>query len=83
MKKAFWVYYIAADDQVMIAGSVNPWARLREIRATHQTAELIAMEPGTKDLVTARRGQFSHLATVGGWFACRGELAVHLSIVAS
>lgn len=72
-----WVYYIRINGRIKIGYTAN----LRQ-RSRHYPpgSELLAAEPGTRDLERRRHQQFSRdLAQGREWFAESDRLAAHIS----
>lgn len=67
------VYYIRWADRVKIGTSANPQQRL----ATLWHDEILAFEPGGRDLEQARHTQFADLREGGEWFSADPRLLQH------
>lgn len=71
------VYYLRFDARVKIGTSVRPRQRLAAIR--HD--ELLAFEPGGRDLEQQRHREFAEFREGGEWFTLRGAVAAHIDIL--
>jgi hypothetical protein len=71
-----YIYYVGDTEArtVKIAFSKNPWSRLSDLRATHPTIELLAVEKGTGRDEKKRHSEFAALRTKGEWFRRSPEL---------
>lgn len=72
------VYYVRWNERIKIGTSAQPRQRLAAIR--HH--ELLAFEPGGRDVEHARHLQFAHLREGGEWFRADRELRAHASALA-
>lgn len=69
------VYYIRYDRRVKIGTSRRPRQRLASIR--HE--ELLAFEPGGRDVEQARHREFAEIREGGEWFTLTPSLATHIA----
>ncbi|MCM3780422.1 GIY-YIG nuclease family protein [Microbacterium hydrocarbonoxydans] len=69
------VYYLRFDRRVKIGTSGRPRQRLAAIR--HD--ELLAFEPGGRDLEQARHREFASIREGGEWFTLTAELEYHVA----
>lgn len=72
------VYYLRYAERIKIGTSHDPGSRLRAI--AHD--ELLAFEPGGRELEQARHRQFAALREGGEWFTASGELVAHARTLA-
>ncbi|ARJ04065.1 hypothetical protein GCM10010988_27680 [Cnuibacter physcomitrellae] len=72
------VYYIRFADRVKIGTSSTPRTRLAQLR--HE--EVLAFEPGARDVEQSRHQQFADLRLGGEWFSLEGDLAEHIAALA-
>ena len=72
------VYYIRFADRVKIGTSSNPRQRLAQLR--HE--EVLAFEPGARDVEQRRHAEFADLRLGGEWFSHEGDLAEHITALA-
>lgn len=68
------VYYLRYDRRVKIGTSRRPRQRLASIR--HE--ELLAFEPGGREVEQARHRQFAAIREGGEWFTFDAALATHI-----
>jgi hypothetical protein len=73
------VYYLRYADRVKIGTSARPRQRLAAIR--HD--ELLAFEPGGRQLEQRRHREFASLREGGEWFTLTPELAAHIAALRS
>lgn len=69
------VYYLRFDRRVKIGTSRRPRQRLASIR--HE--ELLAFEPGGREVEQARHRQFASIREGGEWFTFDEALAAHIA----
>lgn len=69
------VYYIRRSALIKIGTTVNPRGRFTDLMPD----EILAVEPGGRELETARHGQFSHLQVTGEHFRDTPELRAHIA----
>ncbi len=67
---AGYVYYALYRDMnhIKIGFSLNPWARLRELRIAIPTLEIVATERGTRTTETTRHEMFEKFRIDREWF---------------
>lgn len=69
------VYYVRLGDRVKIGWSGNVTRRVREL----PTEQLLAIEPGDRQLEHDRHVQFDHLSAAGReWFRLAPDLLTHV-----
>lgn len=74
-----WVYYLLVGEQVKIGFTGDIRQRLRSYPPA---SELLAVEPGSRELEAQRHGEFrQHLAAGREWFRPHPELVQHMSDV--
>ena len=80
-----YVYYIGVpgSDRVKIGFSKNPWARIKDIKATNTDFQLLGVEKGTLEVYQQRRRFFASLQMSGGWFRITAQLLKHITTVAT
>ncbi len=71
-----FVYYLGVPGGILIkiGYSVNPWARLEELRTANPKLELLALERGSKELERQRHLQFDEIRQAREWFQVTDEL---------
>jgi hypothetical protein len=70
------VYYIRLGDRVKIGWSANVTRRISEL----PTEQLLAVEPGDRQLERDRHVQFIHLSAAGReWFRLAPDLLAHVT----
>jgi hypothetical protein len=77
------VYYAVDADVVKIGCSVNPWARIRELRTARPAILLAATEPGGEARERDRHKRFAELHIEREWFRFAGDLADHVATLRS
>lgn len=73
------VYYIRRGHLIKIGVTASPASRFKSL----MPEEILAVEPGTADLETARKRQFRHLKCRGEYFRADPELLEHARQVRS
>jgi len=75
-----YVYY-ALDGRggCKIGMSVNPWARVNEMRTVNPAVRLAAIEPGGRVVEQDRHQQFAAAHSEREWFRLTPELSAHLA----
>jgi hypothetical protein len=65
-----YVYYIRLDGRIKIGFSLNPWARIAEMRTNHPGAQLLAIERGDSHRAIERQEQFwkDHVDVTNDWY---------------
>jgi hypothetical protein len=70
------VYYAGRDGLIKIGTSMNVQRRMQELET-----ELLASEPGSRELEMARHQQFAATHSHGEWFRPSAELRQHIATI--
>lgn len=71
------VYYIRRDSRIKIGTTTNMQARMGSL----QPDEILATEPGGRQVERGRHQQFAHLRYRGEWFTPADDLLAHIARV--
>lgn len=81
--KGGFVYYAQNGNRVKIGWSINPWARINDLRCACPDIVLLATEKGLFSLENERHKQFDQYRVEREWFDLSEEIQAHIVSVLS
>jgi hypothetical protein len=74
-----YVYFAKFQDRIKIGHSVNPWARMSELKIAIPDIELIFVLKGARSLEQDYHNKFNRFRIKGEWFLIKNELATFIN----